>query len=100
MPRMRQIEVEQASGLVRNLFGKVEKSLGLIPNMFRCMANSTMGFDGFLKLNASLMAGNASIARPPTPRWPRMATCSRHRSVWMPADFRLQTPRKPQFWDS
>jgi uncharacterized peroxidase-related enzyme len=57
MPRMRQIEVEQASGLVRNLFGKVEKSLGLIPNMFRCMANSTMGFDGFLKLNASLMAG-------------------------------------------
>jgi len=54
---MKQIETEQASGLVRNLFGKVEKGLGLIPNMFRCMANSTMGFDGFLKLNASLGSG-------------------------------------------
>ena len=57
MSRMKQVQVEQASGLVRNLFGKVEKSLGLIPNMFRCMANSVMGFDGFLKLNASLMSG-------------------------------------------
>lgn len=57
MSRIRQIEVGGASGLVRNLFAKVEKSLGLIPNMFRCMANSTMGFDGFLKLNASLMSG-------------------------------------------
>jgi len=57
MSRMKQIEAQAASGLVRNLFGKVEQSLGLIPNMFRCMANSTMGFDGFLKLNASLGAG-------------------------------------------
>ena len=57
MSRVKQIEIEQASGLVRNLFGKVEQGLGVIPNMFRCMANSAMAFDGFLKMKASLGAG-------------------------------------------
>ncbi len=60
MSRIQQIEIGQASGLVRNLFGKVEKGLGVIPNMFRCMANSTMAFDGFMKMKASLGAGKLS----------------------------------------
>jgi uncharacterized peroxidase-related enzyme len=60
MSRVRQIEVGQASGLVKNLFSKVSQGLGVIPNMFRCLANSTMAFDGFRKMKASLGAGKLS----------------------------------------
>ena len=60
MSRVKQIEIEQASGLVKKLFGKVEQGLGVIPNMFRCIANSTMAFDGFMKMKASLGAGKLS----------------------------------------
>jgi uncharacterized peroxidase-related enzyme len=58
--RIQQVEIEGADALVRNLFGKVEQGLGVIPNMFRCMANSTMAFDGFMKMKASLGAGKLS----------------------------------------
>jgi uncharacterized peroxidase-related enzyme len=68
MSRVKQIEVEQASGLVKNLFGKVEQGLGVIPNMFRCMANSTMAFDGFMKMKASLGAGKLE------PRFQKLTT--------------------------
>jgi uncharacterized peroxidase-related enzyme len=61
MSRLKQIEIEQASGLVRNLFGKVQQGLGVIPNMFRCMANSAMAFDGFMKMKASLGAGQLDV---------------------------------------
>jgi uncharacterized peroxidase-related enzyme len=57
MPRINCVDGAQASSPVRDLFAKVEKTLGMIPNMFRHLANSTMGFDGFLKLKASLADG-------------------------------------------
>lgn len=57
MPRIKYVDGEQASSPVRNLFAEVEKTLGMIPNMFRHLANSTMGFDGYLKLKASLAGG-------------------------------------------
>jgi uncharacterized peroxidase-related enzyme len=68
MSRIKQIEMEEASSLARNLFGKVEQRLGVIPNMFRCMANSTMVFDGFMKMKASLGAGELE------PRFQKLVT--------------------------
>lgn len=57
MPRLRQLDPEQADSWTRKLFKKVEESLGVVPNMFKCMGNSGMALDGFLGFNASLGAG-------------------------------------------
>jgi uncharacterized peroxidase-related enzyme len=57
MPRLKQLEVEEAKSWTRKLFGKVNDSLGLVPNMFKCMGNSDTALDGFLSFNAAIVAG-------------------------------------------
>lgn len=57
MPRIKQVNRNEVDAWTRKLLGKVEESLGLVPNMFRCMGNSDVTLDGFLSLNASLSAG-------------------------------------------
>lgn len=50
MPRLDEIEPEDADSFTRKLY----KRVGMVPNLYIIMANSSMVFDGFLKLNASL----------------------------------------------
>lgn len=57
MPRIKQLDPKEADAWTRRLFRKVEESLGVIPNMFKCMGNSDVALDGFLGFNASLGAG-------------------------------------------
>lgn len=57
MPRIKQLDPKEADAWTRKLFRKVEESLGLVPNMFKCMGNSDVALDGFLGLNAGLGAG-------------------------------------------
>lgn len=57
MPRLKQLEVEEAKSWTKKLFSKVKDSLGLVPNMFKCMGNSDTALDGFLSFNAAIMAG-------------------------------------------
>jgi len=57
MPRIRQLDPEDADAWTKRLFRKVEESLGVVPNMFKCMGNSDVALDGFLGFNASLGAG-------------------------------------------
>jgi len=57
MPRLKQLEPQDSDAWTRKLFRKVEESLGLLPNMFKCMGNSDVALDGFLSFNAGLGAG-------------------------------------------
>ena len=57
MPRIKQLQLDEAQTWTKNLFRKVEKSLGVIPNMFKCMGNSDVVLDGFLALNAGVGSG-------------------------------------------
>lgn len=50
MPRLHEIEPEDADAFTRKLY----KRVGMVPNLYIQMANSAMVFDGFLKLNACL----------------------------------------------
>lgn len=50
MPRLNEIEPEEADAFTRKLY----KRVGMVPNLYINMANSPMVLDGFLKLNASL----------------------------------------------
>jgi uncharacterized peroxidase-related enzyme len=57
MPRIKQLGQDEAQSWTKKLFKRVEESLGLVPNMFRCMGNSDVGLDGFLALNAGIGSG-------------------------------------------
>jgi uncharacterized peroxidase-related enzyme len=57
MPRLKQLGVEEAELATRKLLGKVKDNLGVVPNMFKCMANSDTALNGFLSFNAAIMAG-------------------------------------------
>ncbi len=50
MPRLEEVEPEDADAFTRKLY----KRVGMVPNLYIQMANSAMVFDGFLKLNAAL----------------------------------------------
>lgn len=53
MPRLKQLKDEEVSSWTKKLFGKVQDGLGVLPTLFRCMANSEAIFEGFLGLNGS-----------------------------------------------
>ena len=57
MPRLKQLGMDEGSPLTKKLLKRVEESMGITPNMFKCMGNSEMGLEGFLAMNASLGAG-------------------------------------------
>lgn len=50
MTRLYEVEPEEADAFTRKLY----KRVGMVPNLYIQMANSSMVFDGFLKLNANL----------------------------------------------
>jgi len=57
MPRIRQLNMEEAQTWTKNLYRRVEKNIGVVPNMFKCIGNSDVGLDGFLALNAGINSG-------------------------------------------
>lgn len=57
MPRIKQLGGDEAQSWTRKLYRKVEDSLGVMPNMFKCMGNSDVGLDGFLAMNAGINSG-------------------------------------------
>jgi uncharacterized peroxidase-related enzyme len=57
MSRLSTIEPEGAEGAAKALLAQVEKSLGLVPNMTKVMANSPALLEGYLSLSGALAAG-------------------------------------------
>jgi uncharacterized peroxidase-related enzyme len=54
------IEPDQASGDAKTLLDRVNKTLGLVPNMTKVMANSPALLDGYLVLSGALTRGTLS----------------------------------------
>lgn len=57
MPRIKQLKVDEATSYTKKLFKRVEESMGMVPNMFKCMGNSDSALDGFLSMNSNLASG-------------------------------------------
>jgi uncharacterized peroxidase-related enzyme len=56
------IEPEDATGQAAELLGEVKKSLGLVPNMTKVMANSPALLKGYLALNGAVAGGVLTAA--------------------------------------
>lgn len=59
MPRIKQIDPENAQGKAKQLLDGVQKSMGMTPNIMRTLANSPAALEAYLGLLKSL--GGASI---------------------------------------
>jgi uncharacterized peroxidase-related enzyme len=57
--RIDSISPEKASGEIKDLYGKIEKKFGRVPNIFQAMANSPAVLKAFLQLNEA--AGQSSF---------------------------------------
>jgi len=57
MSRLPMIEPDRATGDAKALLEKVNKTLGLVPNMTKAMANSPAVLDGYLALSGALAGG-------------------------------------------
>jgi AhpD family alkylhydroperoxidase len=62
MTRLDAIDPQQASAQVAPMFEGVRRSLGLVPNMFRTMAQSPAVFQGYLGLSGALRGGSLAPA--------------------------------------
>lgn len=54
------IEPESATGPAKDLLDQVKKSMGLVPNMTKVMANSPALLKGYLALNGAVSTGSIS----------------------------------------
>ena len=58
MPRLSTVDPATAEGQARTLLGKVERALGVTPNMMRAMANSPAVLDAYLQFSGALSKGS------------------------------------------
>ncbi|HUT12301.1 MAG TPA: carboxymuconolactone decarboxylase family protein [Thermoguttaceae bacterium] len=57
MPRLRPIDYESSEGKTKELLDRVESKMGMLPNIFRTLANSPAVLEGFVCLRESLEGG-------------------------------------------
>ncbi len=57
MSRLNMVSPEQAPDSVKQIYEAVEKSIGMVPNVFKVMANSPVVLQGFMGLSSALGGG-------------------------------------------
>ncbi|WP_229070522.1 carboxymuconolactone decarboxylase family protein [Actinoplanes sp. DH11] len=62
MPRLATVDPATAEGQARTLLGRVERALGVTPNMMRAMANSPAVLDAYLQFSGALSKGRLPAA--------------------------------------
>jgi uncharacterized peroxidase-related enzyme len=62
MARIKMLDPETTKGWAGRLLTKVQEGLGVVPNMFKAMANSEWTLEGFLTLNGNLGQGKLGAA--------------------------------------
>lgn len=62
MPRLSTVDPATAEPQARALLGKVERALGVTPNMMRAMANSPAVLDAYLSFSGALSKGRLPAA--------------------------------------
>jgi uncharacterized peroxidase-related enzyme len=55
--RIQRVDPQHVTGKTRRLFGKVRRKLGLVPNLFRVLANAPVALEGYLNFSAALSSG-------------------------------------------
>jgi uncharacterized peroxidase-related enzyme len=60
MSRIPAIDLAQATGRTKDLLDNVQKSLGVVPNLFRVAAQSPAALEGLLSLSGALSHGRLS----------------------------------------
>lgn len=60
MPRIHPIESEQTGDSAQKLLDTVKRQLGLVPNIFKTLAQSPAALDAYMKQTAALAAGTLS----------------------------------------
>jgi uncharacterized peroxidase-related enzyme len=54
---MKPVDPYQATGTIRRLFAEIEAKFGLVPNLFRVLANAPAALEGLMSLAAALAGG-------------------------------------------
>lgn len=62
MPRIKQIELEEATGKSKELLENVNKAYGMIPNVIKVMANSPAVIESYLNFQSALDSSSLSKA--------------------------------------
>ncbi len=57
MPRLKPIDYETCTGKTKQLLDRVQSKLGMVPNLFRTMANAPAVLEGFVFLREALEEG-------------------------------------------
>jgi uncharacterized peroxidase-related enzyme len=57
MPRLNVVDPDRAQGKAGDLLGRVDRALGITPNMMRAMAESPAVLDAYLAFNGALSKG-------------------------------------------
>ncbi len=58
MPRIAYVEPDQAQGQAKELLDGTKKQIGMVPNLFKVMANQPAVLDTYFKLNGALDGGS------------------------------------------
>jgi uncharacterized peroxidase-related enzyme len=58
--RIAQLDPAQATGRAKQLLDDVKAEFGIVPNLFRVLANAPAALEGYLKLNSALAGGSIS----------------------------------------
>ena len=58
MNRITQLDPTQTNGNTKQLFDQVQAKLGVVPNLFRVLANSPAALEGYLNFSGALATGN------------------------------------------
>ena len=55
--RIHPVDPQHVTGKTRRLLGQVRAKLGLVPNLFRVLANAPVAPEGYVNFSAALAAG-------------------------------------------
>ncbi len=61
-PRLNSIEPEAASGKVAAMYGQAKSMMGMVPNLFKGLANSPQALEAYLSLEQLISAGSLNPA--------------------------------------
>ncbi len=55
--RIQPVDPQQVTGKTRRLLGQVRAKLGIVPNLFRALANAPVALEGYVNFSAALAGG-------------------------------------------
>ncbi|MFO8081509.1 MAG: carboxymuconolactone decarboxylase family protein [Armatimonadota bacterium] len=63
MPRLNEVQPEEASGHVKQIYDAAENEFGSVPNLFKGLANSPVGLRAYTQLGKIIDTGDLSVTQ-------------------------------------